>query len=56
MTREQALELLGKLIEEVDYDIYKVMFVEQCMEDPEYSHAHQERLLEILEKYVEIED
>lgn len=56
MTREQALELLKQLVNEVDYDHYKSIFVESCMEDPEASMRVQENLLLILGKYVEIEE
>lgn len=55
MTKEQALELVKDIVLELDYDIYKDTFVENCMEDPNASEEMQERLLAVLKKHIEVE-
>lgn len=55
MDKKQALELLKDIVGEIDYDIYKSLFIEGCMEDPEVSMYKQNSLLRLLGKHVIIE-
>ena len=43
MGRDKIVEMLKELVNEVDYDIYKEMFV--------YCDASYERLIEIVQRY-----
>jgi predicted hydrolase (HD superfamily) len=54
MNEDQATSLLKELLEEIDYDLYKDTYVEQCMEDPESSRDRQEALMNVLKKHVEV--
>ena len=51
MTREQIIEMLENLIQELDYDIYKEMFI--VSEDPDFIEDHIERLVDIVEEHFE---
>lgn len=44
--------MVSDLVNEIDYDIWKGMFDEECMEDPEEAMAHRVRLIEIVEKHL----
>ena len=55
MTKAEALELLKDIVEELDYDIYKNIFIENCMEDPEAAEVSQNALLAVLKKHIEVE-
>lgn len=54
MTKAEAIELLKDIVEELDYDIYKSIFIEDCMEDPEAAEASQNALLDVLKKHIEV--
>ena len=56
MLRTDAINMLKDIVNEIDYDIYKNLFIEGCMEDPEQSLANQESLLRTINTYVGIED
>lgn len=51
MTDSEIVEMLKELIEEIDYDLYKAAFVENCIEDQEENQAHVDRLMEIVKKH-----
>jgi hypothetical protein len=48
------LSMLSDLIEEVDYDLWKSMFVEDCMEDPEAAMEHRAGLLKLIDKHLDL--
>jgi hypothetical protein len=48
-TKEKIIKMLKKLVEEVDYDIYKDIFVYTEEND---SQGKVDRLVEIVEKYI----
>lgn len=52
MTDKEILKMLEEIVQEVDYDIYKSLFVKACMESPEDAKAARERLVEIVKKYL----
>lgn len=52
MNKAQALELIKAIVQEVDYDIYKDLFVNPV--DPEAAWLEQERLVTVLGAYIPI--
>lgn len=54
MNEDQATGLLKELLEEIDYDLYKDTYVEQCMEDPDSSRDRQKALLDVLKRHIEV--
>ncbi len=51
MTTAARFNLLKELIEELDYDLYKSMFVKACIEDPEETKEQVSHLLDIIKSY-----
>lgn len=45
-------ELLSKLIKALDYDLWKALFVPECMEDPDESEEKILELEAILSEYL----
>lgn len=54
MSKEEAVAMLRELVKEIDYDIYKSIFEECCMEEPELALKTQKTLLKIVGKYAKI--
>ena len=52
MTRSEIIGMLKELVSEVDYDIYKAIYVEDCMEDPDEAKETQERLIAIAKEHM----
>lgn len=52
MNDKEILSMLKEIVQEVDYDIYKHIFVKGCSESPEDSKATRERLIEIVKKHL----
>jgi len=52
MTDKQIMKMISELVQEVDYDIWKGMFEEDCMEEPEMAKENQKTLLKIVKKYL----
>lgn len=52
LTDKQLMAMLSDLVQEVDYDIWKQMFVEDSMEDPEMAKENRATLLKIVKKYL----
>ena len=44
--------MLKEIVQEVDYDIYKHIFVKGCSEDPEASEATRKRLIAIVRDHL----
>lgn len=53
MSPKRKLSMLKDIVAEVDYDIYKQLFVEDCMEDEDASEQVVNNLMKIVEKYVD---
>ena len=51
MTNKQIKTMLKEIVAEIDYDIYKQLFVESCMEDKDASKESVDRLIQIVKKY-----
>lgn len=51
MNQQKALELLSDLIEELDYDLWKGIFFEDAIEDPDANEEFKKTLLAILKKH-----
>lgn len=52
MTDERIMSMISDLVQKVDYDIWKQMFEEDCMEDPEMAEQNRATLLKIVKKYL----
>lgn len=54
LKNSEALEMLKDIVNEIDYDVYKQLFVEDCMEDPEASFERQQALMDIVGKHIKL--
>lgn len=52
MTDNEILAMLEDIVSEVDYDIYKSIFVKECIEDPAEARDARKRLVEIVKKHL----
>jgi len=52
MTDETIIAMLEDILSEVDYDLYKGLFVKECIEDPVEAKETRKRLVEIVNKYL----
>lgn len=52
MTDKQMMKMLSDLVQEIDYDIWKEMFVKDCMEDPELAEKNKADLVKIVKRYL----
>lgn len=52
LTDKHIMAMISDLVQEVDYDIWKQMFEEDCMEDPEMAKENKATLLKIVKKYL----
>ena len=50
MTTNEARQLLADLVNEVDYDTHKSLFVRQCREEPELAEATIKRMIDRLKR------
>jgi hypothetical protein len=51
MTKAVRLNLLKELVQELDYDLYKGMFIKLYIEEPEENEERINSLLELIESY-----
>ena len=51
MTRDEIKDLIMVILGQADYDLYK-SFLPECAEEPEYSAAELERLIDTVEKHL----
>lgn len=53
MTRDKVIEMLASIVDAVDYDVYKEIFIEGYA-PPEEQEAIVNRLVDLVAKYVDI--
>lgn len=51
MNTDKALALLSDLVKELDYDLWKGIFLEDAIEDPDANEEFKKDLLAILKKH-----
>lgn len=51
MTRDEIKDLIMVILGQADYDLYK-SFLPECAEEPEYSAAELERLIDTVEEHL----
>lgn len=47
MNRAKLRAVISAVLEDVDYDLWKSLFVEECREDPDEAEAAIEHLLDV---------
>lgn len=52
MKDDRCMKMISDLVNEIDYDIWKGLFVESCIEDPELAEERRTNLLKIVKKYL----
>lgn len=52
MNDEQIRAMLAEVFQHADYDAYKQMFVEQCIEDPQENERYIKELIAVARKHV----
>lgn len=53
MDDEQIMEMIKDIVGELDYDHYKLLFVEDCMEDPDAAMSARDRLLFVAKRHLD---
>lgn len=52
MSDEQIEEMLTDIIAEVDYDLYKSIYIKECQEEPDLAQEIQKNLIDIVKKHL----
>jgi hypothetical protein len=55
MKKSAINAMLSDLVSELDYDIWKSLFVEECMEEPEEAALHLKRMRNVVRRHLEKE-